>query len=153
MARFDIDEQQIRQLAELLHETGLSEIEITEGKLHIRLVRMPPPPSTSVQSTQDSQPIIPSHSSSQHHTTSRTENLPAGTIFSPMVGTIYLASEPGSEPFVHVGKKVEKDQVLFIIEAMKVMNQIRAHTSGIVKKIFIANGHPVEYGEPLIIIE
>ena len=151
MARFEIEEQQIRKFAELLYEIGLSELEITEGTLHLRLVRIPASSSDPSRTTQQSQPIIPSHSSSHHY--AATENLPSGTVYSPMVGTVYLAPEPGKEPFVYVGKKVEKDQVLFIIEAMKVMNHIRAHTSGIVKQIFVASGHPVEYGEPLIIID
>ncbi len=82
-----------------------------------------------------------------------TGGVPAGALTSPMVGTVYLAPEPKSPPFVNVGDKVREGQTVLIIEAMKVMNAIKAPRSGTVTRILVANGAPVEYGEPLLVIE
>jgi acetyl-CoA carboxylase biotin carboxyl carrier protein len=140
------NEELIRSLAELLNETGLTEIEIEENSLRIRVARTIPthfvPPSYG--------PATANVSSS--NSTSNLENHP-GVVTSPMVGTAYRAPEPGAANFVDVGSVVREGDTLLIVEAMKTMNQIGAPRSGTVKRILVENGQPVEYGEPLMIIE
>ncbi|MFN9789753.1 MAG: acetyl-CoA carboxylase biotin carboxyl carrier protein, partial [Holosporales bacterium] len=79
--------------------------------------------------------------------------VPAGTITAPMVGNVYLSARPGAAPFITVGDRVEKGQTLLIIEAMKVMNPIPSPKAGVVREIMVADGHPVEFGEPLLVLE
>ena len=142
-------EDLIRSLAELLNETGLSEIEIEENNLRIRVARtltMPAhfvPPSFAPPAQGG---LSPSNS------VSTLENHP-GVVTSPMVGTAYRAPEPGAPFFVDVGSVVREGETLLIVEAMKTMNQIAAPRAGTVKRILVENGQPVEYGEPLMIIE
>ena len=143
-----IDHEAIRELAKLLDETGLTEIAVERGGVSIRVARHSgaavgrgrtaesAPPAT-VASTP--LPVDPA----QH----------PGVVASPMVGTAYLASEPGARPFVEVGSVVKTGEPLMIIEAMKTMNQIPAPRSGRVSQIFIEDGQPVEFGEPLLVIE
>jgi acetyl-CoA carboxylase biotin carboxyl carrier protein len=141
-----IDHEVIRELARLLDETGLTEIAIEQDGVAVRVARhigsnaartrageLPP----SVTAT--APPLDPA----QH----------PGVVASPMVGTAYRAPEPGARPYVDVGSEVKAGETLLIIEAMKTMNQIPAPRSGTVIQILIEDGHPVEYGEPLMIIE
>jgi len=144
-----IDEDLIRGLASLLDEIKLSEIEIEQKGIRIRIARtltvsaaaplmhaaQQPAPAVSGQAA----PLAP-------------EKHP-GTVTSPMVGTAYRAPEPGAPPFVEVGSIVKEGQTLLIVEAMKTMNQIPAPRAGKVTAILVENGQPVEYGEPLMIIE
>ena len=144
------DEQQlIRQLAELLNETGLSEIEIEKSGLKVRVAR-----TLNVQSTFAA---APAHAAPRRRRRSPGgEADPAkhpGVVKSPMVGTAYRSPEPGAPAFIEVGSQVAQGDTLFIIEAMKTMNQIPAPHAGKVTAIFIENGQPVEFGEPLVIIE
>jgi acetyl-CoA carboxylase biotin carboxyl carrier protein len=156
MAQLDIDIDYVAQLAELLQRTGLTEIEIGQGEARIRVAKQvqihvdvphthPAPAASPVAApapyaTTEAQPagIDPAH---------------PGLVASPMVGTVYLGSEPGAPPFVSVGEEVQEGATLLIIEAMKVMNSIRAHKSGRITRIFVENAAPVEYGEPLLLIE
>jgi acetyl-CoA carboxylase biotin carboxyl carrier protein len=146
-----VDESLIRGLAELLNDTGLSEIEIEQKGLRIRIARnvtvaaaVAAPPSNGQSVSADSE--VPSAATKDQ------DNHP-GTIKSPMVGTAYRAPEPGAPPFVEIGSVVKQGQTILIIEAMKTMNHIPAPRPGTVKAILVENGQPVEFGEPLIIIE
>ncbi len=141
-------EDLIRSLAELLNETGLSEIEIEENNLRVRVAR------TMTMPAHFASPFYPPTTAgvSSPNSASNLENHP-GVVTSPMVGTAYRAPEPGAPFFVDVGSVVREGDTLLIVEAMKTMNQIAAPRSGTVRRILVENGQPVEYGEPLMIIE
>jgi acetyl-CoA carboxylase biotin carboxyl carrier protein len=145
------NEDLIRGLAHLLNETGLTEIEIEENNLRVRVARALPVPTHTVSSSHALPPAAGIAASSPASPSSL-ENHP-GVVTSPMVGTAYRAAEPGTPNFVEVGSEVREGQTLLIIEAMKTMNQIAAPRGGTVKRILVENGQPVEYGEPLMIIE
>ena len=134
----------VRALAALLDEANLSEIDYAEGGRRVRVARAPAPaaPSAAVS--------IPALAPG-HAPIPATE--PAGTVRSPMVGTVYLSPQPDAAPFIKVGDKVSDGQTLLIIEAMKVMNHIAAPRSGRITAILVADGMPVEYGQPLLVIE
>ncbi len=144
------NEELIRSLANLLNETGLTEIEIEENNLRVRVARMPAI-STHAVPFPYAPPAGPGISGGAPATPSF-ENHP-GVVTSPMVGTAYRSPEPGTPPFVEVGSAVREGETLLIVEAMKTMNQIAAPRGGTVKLILVENGQPVEYGEPLMIIE
>jgi acetyl-CoA carboxylase biotin carboxyl carrier protein len=143
------NEDLIRSLAELLNETGLTEIEIEQNNLRVRVAR-------TVAMVNHHAPHAayapPAAASVTPPAGSNLENHP-GVVTSPMVGTAYRAPEPGAANFVEVGSAVREGDTLLIVEAMKTMNQIAAPRSGVVKRIIVENGQPVEYGEPLMIIE
>jgi acetyl-CoA carboxylase biotin carboxyl carrier protein len=145
MPKLDIDEGLLRKLAQLLHETGLTEIEYENNGQRIRVNRGGGP--TVIAAAPAVAPAGGAGGSSPVPA-----GPPAGALTSPMVGTAYLAPEPGAEPFVKAGDKVKKGQTLLIIEAMKVMNPIPAPEAGTVEAILISDGQPVEYGEPLLIL-
>ncbi len=138
-------DQLIRELSELLDETGLTEIEVEDDELRVRVVR-------SVTATA-SATIAAAAEVSAAEPVAAEEAAHPGTVVSPMVGTVYLAAEPGAEPFVKAGAKVEEGETLMIIEAMKVMNPIPAPHGGTVKEILVSDAQPVEFEEPLLIIE
>jgi acetyl-CoA carboxylase biotin carboxyl carrier protein len=149
MSKTGVDQELIRQLAALLKETDLSEIEIETGALKLRVSR---------QVTQVSVPVAapvahaaPAAASAAAAPASDASH--PGALTSPMVGTAYLAPEPGAAPFVTVGAKVSAGQTVLIIEAMKTMNHIPAHRAGTISKILVEDGQPVEFGEALVIIE
>ncbi len=149
-AKSAIDKELIRELAKLLDETGLTEIEIERAGLRVRVGRnggsvthitshgasAAPPPSAAPTTVASADPA-------KH----------PGAVTSPMVGTAYRGAAPGAAPFVDLGSKVVVGETLLIIEAMKTMNQIPAPRSGTVTQILIEDGQPVEFGEPLVIIE
>jgi len=141
----------IRELAALLDETGLSEIEVEREGVRVRVARhlaieaMPIAAATA-------QPALPTSGAKPAATAQDPAKHP-GAVPSPMVGTAYLAPEPGAAPFVTVGTRVTQGQTLLIIEAMKTMNHIPAPKAGVVTAILVGNGQPVEFGEPLAIIE
>ena len=138
------DAQLIRTLAALLTETGLTEIEYAVGNRRIRVARVPaaaattPPPASATAVTAMAAPPLIGH---------------PGAVKAPMVGTAYLAPQPGEQPFVRLGDTVTEGQPLLIIEAMKVMNQIRAHRPGRIAEILVGDAQPVEYGAILMLIE
>ena len=142
-----IDHDLIRELARLLDETGLNEIEIEHSGMRVRVARHGAPIAAVAAPAPMSIAPVPVPvglvDPDKH----------PGTVTSPMVGTAYLAPEPGAKPFVEVGSTVGAGDTLLIIEAMKTMNQIPAPHSGTVTKILIEDGQPVEFGEPLVIIE
>lgn len=142
----ELDKDLIRDLAALLDETGLTEIEWTRGDRTVRVARQPaavaataPAPAPAKPAREDAAAADP-------------ENHP-GAVLSPMVGTAYAAPEPGAAPFVEVGVQVAEGQTVLIVEAMKTMNPIPAPRSGIVRRILVSDGAPVEYGEVLMIVE
>jgi acetyl-CoA carboxylase biotin carboxyl carrier protein len=144
MPKFDVDDALVRKLASLLSETGLTEIEYEAGEQRIRVTRGGVNTvAVAAPAVAAAVPVAP---------TPVTEGPPPGAVLSPMVGTAYAAPEPGAAPFVKVGDKVSKGQTLLIIEAMKVMNPIPAPHGGAVQAIHFSDGHPVEYGEVLMVI-
>jgi acetyl-CoA carboxylase biotin carboxyl carrier protein len=147
-----VDKDLIRELADLLTETELTEIEVERGDTRIRVVRAPVASTVHVAAPSPRAAEAPLHMAESPAEKPELADLP-GTVNSPMVGTAYRASEPGGRPYVDVGDKVSEGQTLLIIEAMKTMNQIPAPKAGTVKRILVEDGQPVEYGEPLMIIE
>ncbi len=145
-------EDLIRSLANLLNETGLTEIEIEENNVRVRVARTITMPSHAVPLSHGAGPAAGLAAGPGGGALSSLENHP-GVVTSPMVGTAYRAPEPGSPSFVEVGSVVREGETLLIIEAMKTMNQIAAPRGGTVKRIIVETGQPVEYGEPLMIIE
>jgi acetyl-CoA carboxylase biotin carboxyl carrier protein len=148
------EKQLIRELAQLLNDTGLSEIEIEKSGLKVRVAR-----SVTVAATMPSAayaaPSVPASAAAGPAPASGGAD-PAkhpGTVKSPMVGTAYRSPDPKAPPFVEVGTRVQQGDTLLIIEAMKTMNQIPAPRAGTVTAVLIENGQPVEFGEPLVIIE
>jgi acetyl-CoA carboxylase biotin carboxyl carrier protein len=146
-----IDHGAIRELAKLLDETGLTEIEVQRDGALIRVARnlraaagRAPTPHSTAADAQAAATTVPTVAEPSQH---------PGLVASPMVGTAYLGPAPGARPFVEVGSQVKSGETLIIIEAMKTMNQIPAPRSGTVIQILVEDGQPVEYGEPLMIIE
>ena len=143
----------IRELAELLGETGLSEIELERQGLRIRVARNMMFTGSPVPAAAPA-PHAPAASPTPTSPAAKSEpGDHPGAIPSPMVGTAYRAPEPGAPPFVEVGSKVTQGQTLLIVEAMKMMNHIPAPRAGTIAAILIEDGQPVEYGEPLVVIE
>jgi len=157
MAKIEIDSELIRELAQLLEETGLTEIEVGDGDRRIRVARgltgvvasavLPAPAAAGTAA-----PAAAATTAAAARPAKAEAGHP-GAVTSPMVGTVYLSPEPGAPPFVQVGDTVRDGQTLFIVEAMKVMNPIRAPRGGRVAQILVESGAPVEYGEVLLILE
>jgi len=152
-----IDTEAVRALAELLRETDLTEIEYQENSTRIKVLRAVQQavvPVAPVQASAQTASAVDTESDSSTTEAKKDdwEGHP-GVISAQMVGTVYLAPGPGADPFVTVGSKVEEGQTLFIIEAMKVMNMIKAPKSGTVKHIFVKDAQPVEYGDPIVVID
>ncbi|MDB5672952.1 MAG: accB [Alphaproteobacteria bacterium] len=147
-----IEADLVRQLAELLSENDLTEIEVEDGtrrivvKREIMVTSAPPSPAPLAQ------PAAAAPAFAASGPAATPANHP-GTVKSPMVGTVYLAGEPGSPAFVSAGQKVNEGDTLLIIEAMKVMNPILSPRAGIVREINVVDGQPVEFDQPLVIIE
>jgi len=144
MVKTTIDSDAIRELAKLLEETGLSEVELRDGDRMIRVARggvvhVAPPPLPAAPAAAAEAP--------------GSEEPEAGAVTSPMVGTIYLSPNPGDPPFIAVGATVAQGDTLFIVEAMKVMNPILAPRAGTIKRIHATDARPVEFGEVLAILE
>ena len=146
-----MDLRKIKKLMELLEESGLTEIEVKEGEESIKLSR-----------AKKDEAVINSITTEQSQTISETpkkekisqqEQLKGETIDSPMVGTFYRGPSPDSKPFVEKGQKVNKGDTVCILEAMKMMNQVTAERSGVIKDILVDDAEPVEFGQPLFIIE
>ena len=146
-----IDKELIRELAALLDETGLTEIEIERDGLRVRVGRGGVATSVPMHSTPIPPPLV-SESAPIAAIAADLAKHP-GAVNSPMVGTAYRGASPGAPPYIEIGSKVGVGDTLLIIEAMKTMNQIPAPRSGTVTQILIEDGHPVEFGEPLMIVE
>jgi acetyl-CoA carboxylase biotin carboxyl carrier protein len=139
------DQTMIRELAALRSETELTEIEVEQEGLRVRVARACPQQAVAVAPATITEPVAPppTTTSSEH----------PGTITSPMVGTAYRSPEPGAPPFIEIGTRVSEGQTLMIVEAMKTMNNIPSPRAGKVTAILVDDGQPVEFGEPLAIIE
>jgi len=146
-----VDQELIRELAKLLDETGLSEIEIDRDGLRVRVARELRVQAASVLAAPAAQATALSANQSKPAVDDPVAH--PGCVRSPMVGTTYLAPEPGAANFVDVGSRVAQGQTILIIEAMKTMNHIPAPKAGTVTRILVGNRQPVEFGEPLAIIE
>jgi acetyl-CoA carboxylase biotin carboxyl carrier protein len=157
-----LDIRKVKKLIELLEESGIAEIEIKEGEEAVRISRMPtggvvthvapammqapaaiaaPAAAPVAAAAAGGAPAAPARRANEH------------VVAAPMVGTFYAAASPGAKPFVEIGSEVKEGQVLCIIEAMKMMNQIESDKSGKVTAIMATNGDPVEFGQPLFVIE
>ena len=154
----NIDTVLIEKLAELLQRTGLTEIELSEGEARIRVAKQPAPiaanatvqPAVAMAPEPVQQPAAAASAPAAPAAAADADH--PGAV-APMVGTAYLTPEPGADPFVSVGSQVQEGQTLLIVEAMKVMNPIRAPRSGRIASIMITNGDPVEFDELLLIID
>ncbi|GAB4373918.1 MAG: acetyl-CoA carboxylase biotin carboxyl carrier protein subunit [Kiloniellaceae bacterium] len=149
MAKFEVNEELVRKLADLLQETGLNEIEYEVNNHRIRVAKNAGVTTLAAPAAS----VAPAAPQAPAAAAGGPEAIPAGAITAPMVGTVYVAGEPGAPPFVKVGDQVREGQTLLIIEAMKVMNPLASPRAGTVKQIMISDGQPVEYGEPLLVIE
>jgi len=147
MSTFSLDPDFVRGLAKLLDETGLTEIEFSEGDRRIRLNRQPAPVTTYAA------PMAAPVAAAPAAAPATPAGPPKNAVTSPMVGTVYLSPEPGSAAFVKVGDKVAEGATLLIVEAMKVMNPIRSPRSGTITAILVEDSQPVEFAEPLVVID
>ena len=146
MSRIPFDTAEIRALAQILVDTGLTEIEIAEGDTRIRIARAPATVTTyaTMPAPGAAAPAPPAELDDADH---------PGAVTSPMVGVVYLSPEPGLAPFVAPGQAVGAGQTLLLIEAMKTFNAIKAPHAGTVSRILVSSGVPVEFGEVLLVIE
>ena len=151
MPKLNVDTTLIETLAELLQRTGLTEIEISEGDARIRVVRELPSAVTHVAHAPRPAAAAPAAAAEPARRDAVVSH--PGAVRAPMVGTVYLTPEPGATSFVSLGDEIREGQTLLIIEAMKVMNPIRAPRAGRLAQLLVNSGDPVEYGELLMIIE
>jgi acetyl-CoA carboxylase biotin carboxyl carrier protein len=152
-----MDIRKIKKLIELLEESGLAEIEITEGEESVRIARVTQGPPAISHTIPVHAPIAPPPAAAPAVAPPAAEAAPAprneNLVTAPMVGTFYASPAPGAKAFVEVGQEVRVGQVLCIIEAMKMMNQIESERAGKVVAVLAKNGEPVEFGQPLFAIE
>lgn len=146
-----VDTKLVRELAEMLDETGLSEIEVEDNGRKIRVSRQMTAVSVAAPPVAAAAVVAPAPVAAP--AAPAADVIPANAVKSPMVGTAYLAPDPSAAPFVSVGQSVSVGDTLMIIEAMKVMNPIIATSGGTVKAIFIESGQPVEFDQPLMVVE
>jgi acetyl-CoA carboxylase biotin carboxyl carrier protein len=144
-----VDQQLIRDLAGILNDTNLTEIEVELGDLKVRVSRQ----SQAVHAVAAPLPTIAAPVAAQPATAAAPADPSKNAVPSPMVGTAYLAPSPDAKPFVEIGQKVKEGQTLLIIEAMKTMNQIPSPRAGTVTAILIEDAQPVEFGMPLVVLE
>lgn len=151
-----MDIRKIKKLIELLDESGVAEIEIKEGEESVRISRQMAAvaPAPVMAAPVAAAPAAAAPAAAPEETAApAAEEISGHKVTSPMVGTFYRSSSPGAPSFTDVGKQVSEGETLCIIEAMKILNQIEADKSGVVKAILVENGQPVEFGQPLFIIE
>ncbi len=153
-----MDIRKVKKLIELLEESGVAEIEIQEGEESVRISRYsqsaPPPPPAPVAAPAPAPAPAATPAPAAAAAPAAEAEVPEGHVVkSPMVGTFYRAPSPGASPFVEVGQQVNVGDTLCIIEAMKLLNQIEADKAGTIKAILVENGQPVEYDQPLFIID
>jgi len=146
MAEFDIDEDLVRKLAGLLEETGLTELEFTDGERRIRVSR-----TAQAVAAAPAAVVADDAAGGGEEPVSLADH--PGAVTAPMVGTAFIAPEPGADPFVGIGDRVSVGQTLLLIEAMKTFNPVRAPKAGRVAQIRMSEATPVEFGQPLIILE
>ena len=149
-----MDIRKVKKLIELLEESGISEIEISEGEESVRISRYPRPGTVTMQA----QAAAPAQAAPAAPTQAPAASAPpppmrGQQVTAPMVGTFYSGPAPGSKPFVEIGSEVKPGDTLCVIEAMKMMNQIESEFAGRVVSVLVENGSPVEFGQPLFLIE
>jgi acetyl-CoA carboxylase biotin carboxyl carrier protein len=153
-----MDLRKLKKLIDLVEESGIAELEITEGEEKVKIVKSgglsphpsgpPVPPATPANMT-----AVPASSTSSAPAEPAAGPIPEGhAVKSPMVGTFYRTPSPDSKPFVEIGQSVKEGQIICIIEAMKLMNEIECDKTGVVSAVLVENGQPVEYGQPLFVI-
>ncbi|WP_179404883.1 acetyl-CoA carboxylase biotin carboxyl carrier protein [Burkholderia guangdongensis] len=158
-----MDLRKLKTLIDLVSESGISELEVTEGEGKVRIVKNAPPvyvqsaPGYAPQMSMPAQTVaLPTEASASAPAAGGAAPAPAApqghVVTSPMVGTFYRAPSPGADPFVQVGDTVKEGQTLCIIEAMKLLNEIESDKAGVIKEILVENGQAVEYGQPLYVI-
>ena len=157
---FTIDPELVRELANILDDTGLSEVEIEMGEMRVRVARQLSGGAPQVQTFALPSPSVHTPQAQAAPAAAAATPQPAAapaavgeTIKSPMVGTAFLQPSPGAEPFVKVGARVKAGQTLLIVEAMKTMNPIPSPRDGVVLEILIDDAQPIEFGEPLVVLE
>jgi acetyl-CoA carboxylase biotin carboxyl carrier protein len=154
-----MDLRKLKTLIDLVSESNVSELEITEAEGKVRIVKSAPvaaaaPVTYSMAPAPVAPPVVPTVEALPVTPTAAAPAAPVGhTVKSPMVGTFYRASSPGAKPFVEVGDTIKEGETICIVEAMKILNEIEADKSGTVTQILVDNGQAVEYGQPLYVIE
>ncbi len=148
-----MDLRKLKKLIDLVQESGIAELEITEGEEGVRIVKggePAPAPWTAAQGTPSAAALAPPDAAPA---AAESAPLPLGHVIkAPIVGTFYRAAAPTANPFVEIGQSVKEGQTICIIEAMKLMNEIEADAAGVIKAILVENGQPVEYGQPLFLL-
>jgi len=149
-----MDLRKLKTLIDLVSESGISELEVTEGEGKVRIVKNAPPVYVQSPAAQYATPAAPVAAGAPEAAAAvPAPAAPQGhVVTSPMVGTFYRAPSPGADPFVQVGDTVKEGQTLCIIEAMKLLNEIESDVAGVVKEILVDNGQAVEYGQPLFVV-
>ncbi|MBC7756684.1 MAG: acetyl-CoA carboxylase biotin carboxyl carrier protein [Bdellovibrio sp.] len=148
-----MDLRKLKKLIDLVEESGISELELTEGEEKVRISRaLMPNHAPQMQYAAAPQPVAALSTSAPVAATPVVAEIEGHIVKSPMVGTFYRSSSPDAKAFVDVGSKIAAGETLCIIEAMKLLNEIESDFTGVIKKILVENGQPVEYGEPLFII-
>lgn len=147
-----MDLRKLKTLIDLVSESGIAELDITEGDDHVRIVNRSSAPAAVAAPAAAVPTIVAAPAPAAAPAAAKTEEAGAA-IVSPMVGTFYRAPSPGAEPFVKEGDTVKKGQVIGIIEAMKLLNEVEADQDGVVKEFAVENGQPVEFGQPLVILK
>jgi len=150
-----MDIRKIKKLIELIEDSDIAEIEINEGEESVRLSRISSaaPAAMAAPAAVAAPAAAPAPAPAEAAPANEPEQYPGHVIHSPMVGTFYRSASPGAKPFVEVGQSISTGQTLCIIEAMKILNQIESDASGTVTQILVENGEPVEYNQPLFVIE
>lgn len=150
-----MDLRKLKKLIDLVQESGITELEVTEGEEKVRIVKHAPVPQTTayMMSSAPAAQYVGAPITTLEESTTITASEPEGHIVNaPMVGTFYRSGSPGSTPFVEVGQSVKEGDTLCVIEAMKLMNEIESDATGIIKAILVENGQPVEFGQPMFLI-
>jgi len=150
-----MDIRKVKKLIELLEESGISEIEISEGEESVRISRYPKPGTVVTTAAAPAAPVAPAPAAAAPAAASEPAAPPVRgqQVTAPMVGTFYSGPAPGAKPFVDIGTEVKPGDTLCVIEAMKMMNQIESEFAGRVVSVLVENGSPVEFGQPLFVIE
>jgi len=148
-----MDLRKLKKLIDLVEESGIAELEVTEGEEKVRIVKTGRPAAETSVAIPVAPAVLATPAAAPAAPVPVVPTEPEGHVLkSPMVGTFYRAASPGAKAFVEVGDTVKKGQPICIIEAMKLMNEIESDADGVVKSVLVDNGQPVEYGEPLIVI-
>lgn len=151
-----MDLRKLKTLIDLVQQSGIAELEITEGEEKVRISRFGVPGTATAAAPSMTMPVAAMPAPVPGEAAAEDAEAPAEaeghTVKSPMVGTFYRSSTPGAKPFVEVGQTVKSGETVCIIEAMKLLNEIEADRDGIIKSVLVENGQPVEYGQPLFVI-